>query len=394
MGVRLLFGAIGLAVALLAALGMNALFDALNTRALLAGTRVLLFDTEDEVVERLQEAGAQFGDPQFSLAWNNRNDLDLHVIDPAGNHIWYRQRTSPTGGELDVDANADRLRTTERPVENIYWPPANAPEGVYTVYVHHYANHGAPDPTPYTLRITIDGRTREFQGSLRHGEQSQQMSIDPRAVDDWYPLPAKRMGWAFVVMGAWGAALGLVLALGLRLPQAFFKRHEAYDPREFGVGRIVGRCAGRGGAGRAGRRAGAGAVRLVLRAGRGLRAAGRAGAAGRATGLRAGALHPEPACEPRALGRGNRRRAGAVGIRLGAATLLGRHRTLARRRAAGACHRADDHAHLLGDAVCTRALGRHDSQGATQQSVSVGGGEVGQWATIALRYHLLGDSNG
>jgi hypothetical protein len=264
MGVRLLFGALGLIFALLAALGMNALFDALNTRALLAGTRVLLFDTEDEVVERLQEAGAQFGDPQFSLAWNNRNDLDLHVIDPAGNHIWYRQRTSPTGGELDVDANADQLRTTERPVENIYWPPDNAPEGVYKVYVHHYANHGAPDPTPYTLRITIGGRTREFQGSLRHGEKSQRMSVDPRAVDDWYPLPAKRMGWAFVVMGAWGAALGLVLALGLRLPQAFFRRHEAYDPREFGVGRIVGaRWAGQCWAGwqaRWGRRCSAGST--------------------------------------------------------------------------------------------------------------------------------------
>jgi hypothetical protein len=116
----------------------------------------------------------------------------------------------------------------------------------YKVYVHHYANHGAPDPTPYTLRITIGGRTREFQGSLRHGEQSQRMSVDPRAVDDWYPLPAKRMGWAFVVMGAWGAALGLVLALGLRLPQAFFRRHEAYDPREFGVGRIVGGALGGG----------------------------------------------------------------------------------------------------------------------------------------------------
>jgi hypothetical protein len=215
MGVRLLFGAIGLAVALGAALGMNALFDALNTRVLLAGTRVLLFDTEDEVVERLQEAGAQFGDPQFSLAWNNRNDLDLHVIDPAGNHIWYRQRTSPTGGELDVDANADPLRTTERPVENIYWPPDNAPEGVYKVYVHHYANHGAPDPTPYTLRITIGGRTREFQGSLQHGEKSQEIAVDPNAVDDWYPLPAKRMSWAFVVMGAWGAALGTGVGVGV-----------------------------------------------------------------------------------------------------------------------------------------------------------------------------------
>ncbi len=239
MGVRVLFGAVGLAVALLTALGMNALFDALNTRALLAGTRVLLFDTDDEVVERLQEAGAQFGDPQFSLAWNNRNDLDLHVIDPARNHIWYKERASPTGGELDVDANADRLRTTDRPVENIYWRPENAPEGVYTVYVHHYANHGARDPTDYTLRITVNGRTREFQGSLRYGEESQRITVDPREVEDWYPLPAARGGWALVVMGAWGAALGLALALGLRLPQAFFKGHEAYDPREFRVGRVL-----------------------------------------------------------------------------------------------------------------------------------------------------------
>ncbi|MCS7190653.1 MAG: hypothetical protein NZ843_03510, partial [Fimbriimonadales bacterium] len=76
MGVRVLFGAIGLLVALLTAVGLNALFDAVNTPALLAGNRVLLFETDDEVVRRLEEAGAQFGDPQFSLAWNNRNDLD------------------------------------------------------------------------------------------------------------------------------------------------------------------------------------------------------------------------------------------------------------------------------------------------------------------------------
>jgi len=239
MGVRLLFGAVGLTVALIAAWGMNALLDTLNARTLLAGTQVLLFDTEDELVERLQEAGAQFGDPQFSLAWNNRNDLDLHVIDPAGNHIYFQQRISPTGGKLDVDANANRLRTTERPVENIYWPPGDAPAGVYTVYVHHYANHGAPDPTPYTLRVTINGRTREFRNSLRYRQESRRITIDPRTVEGWNSLPAKRISWMFVVMGGWGAALGLALALALRLPQAFFVRHEAYDPRAFGVGCVL-----------------------------------------------------------------------------------------------------------------------------------------------------------
>lgn len=236
MGVRLLFGAIGLAVALLTALGLNQLFHALNTPALLAGNEVLLFDTRDELVERLEEAGAQFGDPQFSLSWNNRNDLDLHVIDPAGNHIFFRQRTSPTGGELDVDANADGVRATNRPVENIYWPPGNAPQGPYKVYVHHYANHGDRDPTPYTLRITMNGRTREYEGSLRYGEESQPITVDPSDVADWALLPDERPNWAIAVMAGWGAALGLLLALGLRLPQAFFKQ---VDRAEFRIGRVL-----------------------------------------------------------------------------------------------------------------------------------------------------------
>ncbi|GIV06248.1 MAG: hypothetical protein KatS3mg016_1823 [Fimbriimonadales bacterium] len=197
---------------------------------------MLLFETDDVITERLEQAGAQFGDPQFSLAWNNRNDLDLHVIDPAGNHIWYKQRNSPTGGELDVDANADPLRVTNQPVENIYWPPGSAPEGPYKVYVHHYANHGDRDPTPYTLRITVNGHVREFQGSLKHGEESQRITVDPREVGDWYPLPAERGNWALLVMSGWGAALGLLLALGLRLPQAVFKQ---VDRAEFRTGRIV-----------------------------------------------------------------------------------------------------------------------------------------------------------
>ncbi|MFN3689590.1 MAG: YfaP family protein [Fimbriimonadales bacterium] len=241
MGVRLLFGAIGLTVALLTALGANALFDAANTPTLLAGSRVLLFETRDEITERLEQVGAQFGDPQFSLAWNNRNDLDLHVIDPAGNHIWYRQRRSPTGGELDVDANADPLRATDRPVENIYWAPGDAPEGTYQVYVHHYANHGAPDPTRYTLRITANGRTRVFEGSLRYGENSNRIAVNPREVSDWYPLPAERRYWALAVMSGWGALLGCALALGLRLPQAFFRQVER---AAFRASRVVGNALG------------------------------------------------------------------------------------------------------------------------------------------------------
>ncbi len=233
MGARLLFGAIGAVCALMMALALNALFAASLPSQ--HNTPNLLFQHDPEIVRRLRAAGAQFGDPQFSLMWNNLNDLDLHVIDPAGAHLSYRNRQSPSGGELDVDANADFM--TERPVENIYWPPGRAPQGDYQVYVHHYANKGAPDPTPYTLRIVMNGRVREFTGALSPREESRRIRVNPAAVDDWEPLAGDGWDWqVFLIVGGWGAALGVALALGLRLPQRWF----GAPPEAFGWKPVLG----------------------------------------------------------------------------------------------------------------------------------------------------------
>ncbi len=238
MGTRLLFGVIGLMTALLGAWGLERLFAWWRTPDALQDTRTLLFRTDPEIVQRLRQAGAQFGDPQLSLMWNNINDLDLHCIEPTGVHIWFRNRRSePTGGELDVDANADPTTRTNRPVENIYWAPSSAPQGIYEVYVHHFANHGAPDPTPYTLRIVANGRVREFRGSLRPGEESQHVRFDPAQVHDWAVLSGTSRGWlALLVMAGWGALLGLLLALMLRLPQRWF----GVDARHFGWRPVLG----------------------------------------------------------------------------------------------------------------------------------------------------------
>ncbi len=199
------------------------MFAYTRTSDTLQSTHTLLFRHDPEIVQRLRQAGAQFGDPQFSLMWHNRNDLDLHVIEPGGTHIWYGNKHSPSGGTLDVDANADPLQLTDRPVENIFWAPGNAPQGDYQVYVFHYARHGDPDPTPYTLRIVMNGHVREFTGSLRHRERSETLRVNPAAVADWTPLEGRSLWWlALLVMGGWGAGVGLVLALLLRLPQRLF----------------------------------------------------------------------------------------------------------------------------------------------------------------------------
>jgi ribosomal protein S27E len=123
----------------------------------------------DEFSRRLAEAGAKSGDVQISLMWNNMNDLDLHCVDTKGEEIYYGHKQAASGGELDVDRNANPPFTS-RPVENIYWPRGSAPAGLYRVYVNHYANRGGVDPTTYTVRVIVSGRTRTFNGSIRSGE--------------------------------------------------------------------------------------------------------------------------------------------------------------------------------------------------------------------------------
>jgi len=69
--------------------------------------------------ERAQRQGAQGGKLQVILAWDDRNDLDLHVVCPDSVDINFIRRRA-CGGTLDVDANGDVRQLTPAPVENIF----------------------------------------------------------------------------------------------------------------------------------------------------------------------------------------------------------------------------------------------------------------------------------
>jgi uncharacterized protein YfaP (DUF2135 family) len=121
-----------------------------------------------QFTQRLNRAGAKSGDVQISLIWDNFNDLDLHVFTPRGENIFFGHRRSRCGGELDIDMNAG-LAMTREPVENIYWSKGRAPKGKYRVAVHHFRNHGDPDPTNYELRVVVDGETKVIHGEMSYG---------------------------------------------------------------------------------------------------------------------------------------------------------------------------------------------------------------------------------
>ena len=110
-----------------------------------------------DLQQRLQEVGARGGDIQISLAWNNGNDIDLHVICPSGERIYFKNRSSRCGGRLDIDRNA-RGPSDVKPIENVHWPSGRAPRGQFEVAVHHFRNWSYRDPTEFRIQVLVKGK--------------------------------------------------------------------------------------------------------------------------------------------------------------------------------------------------------------------------------------------
>ena len=106
------------------------------------------------------------GDIQTTLRWSTIDDLDLAVRDPSGQVVFYQNRRVPSGGALDVDSNADCQNTTATPVENVFWPPGEAPQGNYVVEVSLFRRCGGGGPIPYNLTLLVKGETQTQTGTL------------------------------------------------------------------------------------------------------------------------------------------------------------------------------------------------------------------------------------
>ncbi len=116
----------------------------------------------DSIRERVKKAGGNVtGDLCCRLSWSNYDDLDLHMHEPDGEHIYYgHRRSDSTGGRLDVDMNASSGQTRE-PVENIFYGDRHKMrEGTYTLSVHQYTRR---ESTDIGFEVEID-----YLGTLHH----------------------------------------------------------------------------------------------------------------------------------------------------------------------------------------------------------------------------------
>lgn len=150
---------------------LNAHADLVAEEEVGTGISVRITEEEDrELMERLAREGGKSGVVQISLAWDDYNDLDMHVFCPSGERIYFNNRKSECGGELDVDMNVRPKSKT--PIENVVWTDA-APDGEYKIGVHFYRHHRkrrTKKTCQFRLRVVTYGQAKEYSGELTHGD--------------------------------------------------------------------------------------------------------------------------------------------------------------------------------------------------------------------------------
>jgi hypothetical protein len=110
-----------------------------------------------EFDNRIRDNDGKVGIVTVTALWDTIDDVDLHVIDPHGNHFYYSAREFGTG-KFDIDRNVVRESATNRPVENVRWI-GSAPVGEYQVELVLYSSHTElKTPVRCLVRVQIDGK--------------------------------------------------------------------------------------------------------------------------------------------------------------------------------------------------------------------------------------------
>lgn len=121
-----------------------------------------------QIKENVKAKGGKVdGVLRFSMMWADGNgdnsDLDLHCNEPDGNLIYYGNKRSTTGGNLDIDI---RHPAGSLAVENITFPNLNSMHnGVYKLVIHQFANRGSKG-FKAEIEFNEEIYSYEFNGSV------------------------------------------------------------------------------------------------------------------------------------------------------------------------------------------------------------------------------------
>jgi len=110
---------------------------------------------------------------EVNVSWNQPSDVDLHVVEPSGNEIFFGNKgPSPTGGTLDLNSNDAPLGATgvcaidNVDNENVSWPTGTPAAGTYQVKVDYFSTCGVRNVTSFVVTITNNGVVSTFTGEF------------------------------------------------------------------------------------------------------------------------------------------------------------------------------------------------------------------------------------
>jgi hypothetical protein len=111
----------------------------------------------------IRHIAAGTGSLQVSLSFDNEKDIDLYLVQPDGEVIYYGNRGSYdeedgqiTGYGLDIDSNADCYIDGVNN-ENIFYSSENIQSGKYEVWVNMYNNCDLSIPTNWVITALREG---------------------------------------------------------------------------------------------------------------------------------------------------------------------------------------------------------------------------------------------
>lgn len=128
--------------------------DSIQTPPVPESDDVEIDTTATEVVRQAESIGST-GALKVTLLWNFHADIDLHVKQPNGKVIYYKdKKDTSTGGYLDVD----NREGGNGAAENIFWN--EPPTGQYMVALNYYgkSQSGKAESGTCTIVVFQEGR--------------------------------------------------------------------------------------------------------------------------------------------------------------------------------------------------------------------------------------------
>lgn len=131
-----------------------------NTLVFIAGTDV---DEQSnwyaDAATLIRTIDAEIGESRLlvTLTWaQNNTDVDLYITEPGGESMWYANKRTSNGLELDID-DLNGFGPEHGTLES--GSTATALPGLYRVRVHYYSDHGTDAPVTGTVSIVVNEGT-------------------------------------------------------------------------------------------------------------------------------------------------------------------------------------------------------------------------------------------